>query len=89
MTAADRYGVAHRDHDTDDPQPATGRSGHAGMGHGGHGWMMMICCIPMVIIAVILVTTGVVGFGFIFAAFMCTAMMWMMMQAMGHSNPNS
>jgi hypothetical protein len=29
------------------------------------------------------VATGVVGFGFIFAAVMCTAMMWMMMRAMG------
>jgi hypothetical protein len=26
--------------------------------HGGHGWMMIACCIPMLIIAVILVATG-------------------------------
>ena len=50
--------------------------------HGGHGWMMMLCCIPMLVIAVVLVATGVAGAGFIFVAIMCTAMMWMMMSAM-------
>ena len=50
--------------------------------HGGHGWMMVACCIPMVVIAVVLVATGVAGAGFIFAAIMCTAMMWMMMRGM-------
>jgi hypothetical protein len=53
------------------------------MSHGGHGWMMIACCIPMLIIAAVLVATGVVGFGFIFVAVTCTAMMWMMMRAMG------
>jgi hypothetical protein len=33
---------------------------------------MMICCIPMIIIAVVLVATGVVGAGFIFAAVKCS-----------------
>jgi hypothetical protein len=28
-------------------------------GHGGHGWMMIVCCIPMLVIAVALVATGV------------------------------
>ena len=54
--------------------------GHGG--HGGHGWMMIACCIPMLVIAVVLVATGVAGAGFIFAAIMCTAMMWMMMRGM-------
>ena len=54
--------------------------GHGG--HGGHRWMMIACCIPMVVIAVVLVATGVAGAGFIFAAIMCTAMMWMMMRGM-------
>ena len=51
--------------------------------HGhGHSWMMIACCIPMLVIAVVLVATGVAGIGFIFAAVMCTAMMAMMMRGM-------
>lgn len=50
---------------------------------GGHGhWMMIACCIPMLVIAIVLVATGVAGAGFIFVAIMCTAMMWMMMRGM-------
>ena len=50
---------------------------------GGHGrWMMIACCIPMLVIAVALVATGVAGVGFIFAAVMCTLMMAMMMGGM-------
>ncbi len=56
-----------------------------GDGHGGHGWMMIACCIPMLVIAIVLVATGVAGAGFIFAAIMCTAMMWMMMRGMSGS----
>jgi len=52
-------------------------------GHAGHGWMMMICCVPMLVIAIVLVATGVASVGFIFAAVMCTAMMAMMMSMMG------
>jgi hypothetical protein len=48
----------------------------------GHGWMMIVCCIPMLVIAIALVATGVVGVGLLFAAIMCTAMMAMMMRAM-------
>ena len=55
-----------------------------GMGHGGHHWMM-ICCIPMIIIAVVLVATGIVGAGLIFAAVMCSAIMWLMMRAVSGS----
>jgi hypothetical protein len=51
-------------------------------GHAGHGWMMIACCIPMLVIAIVLVATGVAGVGFIFAAVMCTAMMAMMMRMM-------
>ena len=58
---------------------------HGHEDHGGHGhWMMIACCIPMVVIAIVLVATGVAGAGFIFAAIMCTAMMWMMMRGMSH-----
>jgi hypothetical protein len=53
--------------------------------HGGHSWMMMICCIPMVAIAIALVATGVVGAGFLLGAGLCVAMMALMMRAMDHS----
>jgi hypothetical protein len=51
-------------------------------GHGGHDWMMIACCIPMLVIAVALVATGVAGVGFIFGAVLCTLMMWLMMRGM-------
>jgi hypothetical protein len=51
-------------------------------GHSGHGWMMIVCCIPMLVLAIALVSTGVVGSGFIFVAVMCTLMMAMMMRMM-------
>ena len=37
----------------------------------------------MLVIAIVLVATGVASVGFIFAAVMCTAMMAMMMSMMG------
>jgi hypothetical protein len=51
-------------------------------GKGGHSWMMIACCIPMLIIAIALVVTNVVNIGFLFLAVMCTAMMFMMMRGM-------
>lgn len=65
--------------------------GHAGpdgerAGHGRHGLMMIVCCIPMLAIAGLLVLTGVAGSGIILTALLCTAMMAAMMFAMpgGH-----
>jgi hypothetical protein len=46
--------------------------------------MMIACCIPMLVIAVVLVATGVLGFGFVLLAVGCTAMMAMMMRGMNH-----
>ena len=54
-----------------------------GQEHGGHGWMMMICCVPMLVIAIVLVATGVASSSFIFTAVACTVMMFMMMRMMG------
>ena len=51
-------------------------------GHGGHHWMMVACCIPMLVIAVVLVATGVASAGVIFIALMCFGMMWLMMRGM-------
>lgn len=54
----------------------------------GHGHLMMIaCCVPMLVIAIVLVATGVAGAGFIVAAVMCTAMMALMMGAMNRGGP--
>jgi hypothetical protein len=70
---------------TDTPPAAHGPdSGHSG--HSGHRLMMIICCIPMLVIAGLLVLTGVAGSGIIVTALVCTAMMAAMMFAMpgGH-----
>ena len=59
---------------TRDPGPG------ASHGHGGHGWMMVACCIPMLVIAVVLVATGTASPGFLIAAVGCTLMMALMMR---------
>jgi len=58
-------------------------------GHGGHGWMMIACCIPMLIIAGILVATGAASPRFLVVAVGCTLMMALMMRGVGHSNDRS
>lgn len=65
------------------PEPHQSHDQEDRSGQGGHSrWMMIACCIPMLVIAIVLVATGVVGVGFIFIAVMCTAMMAMMMRGM-------
>jgi hypothetical protein len=61
-------------------------AGH--QGHGGHSWMMIACCIPMLLIAVALVATGVASPSFILVAVACTVMMALMMGGMGHGGHN-
>ena len=63
--------------------PVGGQSGGHG-GHAGHGWMMIACCIPMIVVAVALVASGTASPSFLFAAFACTAMMALMMRGMDH-----
>jgi hypothetical protein len=46
--------------------------------------MMIACCIPMLVIAGILVATGVASPGFLAVAVGCTLMMALMMRGMGH-----
>lgn len=48
MTGPARRPAAPDDHRHDDD------AGHVG-GHAGHGWAMLICCIPMVIAFVVIV----------------------------------
>jgi len=70
------------DLETHEPHAQEEEKGNHG-GHGGHGrWMMIACCVPMLVIAVVLVTTGVVGFGFVIVAIGCTVMMALMMGGM-------
>ena len=57
-------------------------------GHKGHGWMMIACCAPMLIIAVALFATGVAGVGFLIVAVVCTVMMAAMMGGMNHGDDN-
>ena len=61
-----------------DQPTASSRAGHVGR----HGWMMIACCIPMLIIAGALVATGVVRPSFLIIALACTAMMAFMMRGM-------
>ena len=66
-----------------DREPAADQDAPQSSGHGH--WAMIACCIPMLVIAVVLVATGVAGVGLIFAAVMCTLMMAMMMRGMSGS----
>ena len=51
--------------------------------HMGHGILMLVCCIPVLVIAV--VATGFINPGFLITALACAAMMYVMMRMMpGH-----
>jgi Flp pilus assembly protein TadB len=57
----------------------------AGGSHKGHRMLMLLCCIPMLVLAVVLVVSGVINPGFLISAVACTAMMFAMMRMMpGH-----
>lgn len=64
--------------------PETNTHNHAGNGGRRHRWLMIACCIPMVLIAIALVAAGVVSASFLFFVIACTAMMALMMGNMGH-----
>ena len=67
-----------------DQLPTSAPEDHNSGGASGHGWMMVVCCIPMLAIAVVLVATHVVSIAFLFYAVLCTAMMGGMMWAINH-----
>ncbi|HEX6758847.1 MAG TPA: hypothetical protein VF086_10645 [Propionibacteriaceae bacterium] len=50
-----------------------------------HGWTMIAFCLPVLVVAVILVATKVVGVGFLLVAVACPLMM-AMMRGMGHGS---
>lgn len=51
--------------------------------HHGHA-LMMIVCVPMLVIAVVLVAIGVASPGILVGAAMCAVMMAVMMRGMSH-----
>ncbi|OJV78720.1 MAG: hypothetical protein BGO37_12855 [Cellulomonas sp. 73-92] len=61
-------------------QPSTGGS------HHGHRWMMLACCVPMLVIVAVLLATGTAGIGAVIFAVACVGIMTVMMLAMprGH-----
>ena len=74
----------HAGHETNQPSAP---QGHDHGGHAGHNWMMLACCVPMLVIAVALVAFGTAGAGIIFLAIGCTLMMALMMGGMsGHGH---
>ena len=70
---------------TGEPQ-ATGPQEPSQDRHGGrHALMMLACCIPMVLVVIALVATGVAGAGAVAYALLCIGMMAAMMLLMpGH-----
>ena len=68
------------------PRPTTTTARPTGT---GHGWMMLVCCIPMVVLAVALVAAGVVDVGFLVFAGLCVGMMALMMRGMDHGGQAS
>jgi hypothetical protein len=46
--------------------------------------MMIACCVPLLVIAIILAATGAVSPAFLAAAAGCTLMMALMMRGMAH-----
>lgn len=68
-----------------EPGHMTHATPQEGAGHRhGHRLMMIACCVPMLVIAVALVATGVASPGFLIVAIGCTVMMAVMMAGMGH-----
>ncbi len=63
-----------------------GHPGDSQTGHGGHRWMMIACCIPMLVIVGVLLATGIAGTGAVIYAVVCLGLMALMMFAMpgGH-----
>lgn len=63
---------------------------HTGQEAGGHShrWLMLACCIPMVLIVLGLLATGAAGAGAIVFAVICVGVMALMMFVMpgGHKH---
>lgn len=58
---------------------------HTHAHRGSHHWMMIACCIPMIVLAIALVTSGTANAGALAIALLCTLAMALMMVGMGGS----
>lgn len=78
--------VSGWDHTHADGHPDRQHSGDSQTGHGGHRWLMIACCIPMLVIVGVLLATGIAGTGAVIYAVVCLGAMALMMFAMpgGH-----
>lgn len=65
------------------PEPGTGTAPGR---HGGHQWMHLLMCAPMLLVVGFLVLTGRAGGGSIFYALGCMAMMGVMMAMMNRGS---
>lgn len=67
--------------------PLSGSTPKEPKGSHRHGWMMIACCIPMLVVAVALAAVGVVSPGFlVVVATGCTVMMALMMAGMSRGD---
>lgn len=53
-------------------------------GHGAHGWVMWLMCLPMLVIVGLLILSGSAGLGATVYALACLGMMAVMMLFMQH-----
>lgn len=54
-----------------------------------HGWMMIICCVPMLVAVVALAALGVISPGFVAIAVACAVLMGLMMAGMSGGDGQS
>lgn len=61
-------------------------SDDSGRPHRGHRWLMLACCVPMLVIVAVLLISGTAGIGAVVFAVVCVGIMTAMMLAMprGH-----
>lgn len=79
----DQSGAGTDQHIGHEPQHARSQNAHEHGGRSGHNWMMVACCVPMLLIAAALVLSGTAGVGVIVWALGCTLIMALMMGGMG------
>lgn len=58
----------------------------AGRNHRAHRWVMILCCMPMLLVALVLVATDTVEAGTLLVVIGCSLMMVLMMGGMGHDD---
>ena len=84
----DRQGNEHFDNHPGHGEPGAEQQSHEDPGGRSHRWLMLACCIPMVVIVAVLLVTGAAGSGAILFAAICVGLMALMMFAMpgGHDH---